>query len=616
MRPRLARAAVASILLAAVACAGPQQPKSPESASARLADVAHRYWTLNLESAPLDWIGEGGGGPLSATAIGDHRFDDRLDDLSSAGRARFLEALGGIAREARAIPEEGLGTEDRLTRKLLLDLLSATQEIQVCDADRWTVDQLNGPQVNLPLTAMYVPIETGKGLDDLVSRYGQVGRFFDQQIASLREGLSRGETAPRHNVELVIAEIDELLKKDGAHSDFLPPPDKLEKLSSERRTVVVGRLAAVIDGAVLPGLRRYRAFLADDLLPKARRDPGLWALPNGEACYAAAIRMHTGLRLTPAELHEEGLRLLAGIEAEQEAIARSEHAPLRPDGHPDLKAFERSLGKRPDQYFTRQTELLDWARRTVGRAMVALPRAFRTLPQRPLEVKAVEAWRAASAGAAFYQQAPDDGLTPAYYYVNTENPETRTLYDQECTVFHEGVPGHHLQISIAQSLQGLPAFRRNGGSTAYLEGWALYTERLADELGLYSSQLARYGMLSGQALRAVRLVVDTGLHEMHWTRQQALDFYLAHTTDPPDVAASEIDRYIIWPGQALGYMVGEQEILKLRAEAKARLGSKFDLRGFHDAVLGHGALPLPVLDEQVGQWIGALARGGGLRKDD
>jgi uncharacterized protein (DUF885 family) len=318
--------------------------------------------------------------------------------------------------------------------------------------------------------------------------------------------------------------------------------------------------------------------------------------------------MHTGMRLTPAELHQQGLTLLGQIEAEQVAIARGEGAPPKlggkPDGRPDLKAFEASIGKRPDQFFTNQADLLDWARKTVARAMAALPRDFQTMPQRPMEVKAVESWRAASAGAAFYQQAPDDGLAPAYYYVNTDKPETRTLYDQECTVFHEGVPGHHLQISIGQSLKGLPAFRRNGGSTAYVEGWALYTERLADELGLYSSPVARYGMLSGQALRAVRLVVDTGLHSMHWTRKEALTFYMAHTTDPPEVAASEIDRYIIWPGQALGYMVGEQEILKLRAEAKARLGTRFDIRGFHDAILGHGALPLPVLEEQVRAWIG------------
>ena len=211
----------------------------------------------------------------------------------------------------------------------------------------------------------------------------------------------------------------------------------------------------------------------------------------------------------------------------------------------------------------------------------------------------MEAWRAASSPSAFYQQATDDGLTPAYYYVNTDKPETRTLYDGESVVFHESVPGHHLQVSIAQSLPGLPAFRREGGSTAYIEGWALYCERLADELGLYSSPLARYGMLGGQALRAVRLVVDTGMHAKHWTRQQALDFFLAHTSDDPHAAANEIDRYIAWPGQALGYMVGEQEILKLRAEAKAKLGERFDIRGFHDAVLLHGALPLPVLQDEI-----------------
>jgi len=600
-------------LLCSAACAGAQHPvtslRASGTPSERLAALSERYWILNLKSAPLDWIGESGGGPLSATTLGDHRFDDQLDDLSSAGRARFLDGLIGIEREAREIPDEGLPPEDRLTKALLLDLLDSTREIQVCDADRWTVDQLSGPQVNFPLTAMYYPLGTEKGVDDLVARFGQVGRALGQQAASLREGLARGEVAPRRNVQLAIDELDELLKKDAAHSDFLPPPDKLEQLPAARRAAVVSRLAEAIQRSVLPAMRQYRGFLAAEVLPKAREQPGLWVLPQGDACYAAAIRMHTGMRLTPAELHQQGLTLLGQIEAEQVAIARSEHAPPKlggkSDGAPDLKAFEASIGKRPDQFFTHEADLLGWARKTVARAMAALPRDFRTMPQRPMEVKAVESWRAASAGAAFYQQAPDDGLTPAYYYVNTDKPETRTLYDQECTVFHEGVPGHHLQISIGQSLTGLPAFRRNGGSTAYIEGWALYTERLADELGLYSSPVARYGMLSGQALRAVRLVVDTGLHAMHWTRQQALTFYMAHTTDPPEVAASEIDRYIIWPGQALGYMVGEQEILKLRAEAKARLGTRFDIRGFHDAILGHGALPLPVLEAVVREWIAA-----------
>jgi uncharacterized protein (DUF885 family) len=337
-------------------------------------------------------------------------------------------------------------------------------------------------------------------------------------------------------------------------------------------------------------------------MPKARTDPGVWALPQGKACYAAAIRMHTGLRQTPKEMHELGIALLAKIEAEQRAIAIKEGAPRKPDGTPDLKAFEKALGKRPDQFYKSGDEILAWARRTIARAMTALPHDFHTMPQRPLEVKAVEAWRAASSGAAFYQQAPDDGLTPAYYYVNTSDPTTRTLYDQECTVFHEAVPGHHLQISIGQSLKGLPTFRRDGQNTGFQEGWALYTERHADEMGLYSSEVARYGMLAGQALRAVRLVVDTGLHAMHWTREQALAYYLAHTTDPPEAGASEIDRYIIWPGQALGYMVGEQEIFRLREAAKQKLGAAFDIRDFHDAVLSHGSITLPILEDEIHRW--------------
>ncbi len=598
----MGRSPLLALTVALAGCAGAQRPVA-ETASQKLAELSERYWNLNLEGAPLDWIGEQSGGPLAATSLGDHRFDGDLDDLSSAGRAKLLAAFDGIEAAAEAIPEAGLSTEDRLTRAVLIDLLDATRAVQVCDADRWTVDQIGGPQINLALTAMYYPLGESGAVDHLVARFSQVGRFVDQQIASLREGLARGEVAPRHNVELVIGQLDDLLKKDAAHSDLLPPAEKLDLVPAARRAAALARIQGAVASSVLPALRRYRDFLATAIVPKARAEPGLWAMPNGKACYAAAIRMHTGLSMTPAELHAMGLRLLAGIEAEEKAIAIAEGAPRKPDGTPDLKAFEAQVRARPDESFGTGKELLAWARKTLDRGMAALPRDFDTLPKRPIEVKAVEDWRAASSPSAFYQQAPDDGLTPAYYYVNTDQPRTRTLFDQECTVFHEGVPGHHLQISIAQSLSGLPAFRRNGGSTAYVEGWALYSERLADELGLYSGPLARYGMLAGQALRAVRLVVDTGLHAMHWSRQQALDFYLAHTTDDPNDGANEIDRYIIWPGQALGYMVGEQEIFKLREEAKARLGKSFDIRAFHDQILLHGALPLPILEAEVDRWI-------------
>ncbi len=364
---------------------------------AQSAELSERYWTLNLKSAPLDWIGEGGGGPLSATAIGDHRFDAQLDDLSPAGRARFLEALVGIAHEARESPDETeLPAEDRVTKALLLDLIEATREIQVCDADRWTVDQMNGPQVNLPLTAMYYPLETVRGVEDLVARLDQAGRYFGQQISSLREGLARGEAAPRGNVQAVIAELDEMLKKDAAHSDFLPPPDRLAALAADRRP------AACVPGSPLSSERSVHSgaaplpasFLPPRCCPRRASSSGLWALPQGDACYAAAIRMHTGLRLTPAELHQQGLTLLGQIEAEQVAIARSEKAPLKPDGTPDLKAFEASIAKRPDQFFTREADLLNWAQRKdqgcLGHGRLA-PRLPEPCPSGRWRVKAVEA---------------------------------------------------------------------------------------------------------------------------------------------------------------------------------------------------------------------------------
>jgi uncharacterized protein (DUF885 family) len=565
-----------------------------------MADLAERYWTLGLRAAPLMWVGESGGGPLSATTIGDHRFDAELDDLSAAGRARTLDELAKLEAEARAMNANDLKDEDRLSLSLLLDQLESVKRVQACDAERWVVDQLGGPQVALPVTVLYYPLGTEKGVRDLIARYRKAGRYFDQQIASLREGLAKREVSPRRNIELVIEQLDNLLKKDAQHSDFLPAP---EKLAPKTRLNDLASVSAAVEAEVLPALRRYRAFLHDELLPRARTEPGLAALPIGDACYRATIRIHTGLDLSPAELHALGEKLVAEIEAEESAIALAEGAPKKPDGKPDLKAFEKQLAARADQKLSTAASLLDWTRGTMARAMKALPTDFKTLPQRPIEVKSVEPFRSASSPGAFYNQAPDDGLQPAYYYVNTDHPEEHLLYDAESIVFHEAVPGHHLQVSIGQSLTGLPAFRRNGGSTAYVEGWALYSERLADELGLYSNRLARYGMLGEQALRAARLVVDTGLHTLHWSREQALAYFLEHTTDEPGDSGVEIDRYIIWPGQALGYMVGEQEILKLRAEARERLGARFDLREFHDAVLRHGALPLPVLDQEVRRWV-------------
>ena len=438
---------------------------------------------------------------------------------------------------------------------------------------------------------MYYPLGTDKGVDDLVAplRPGWALLGSADCLAARGKQIAKGEVAPRGNVQLVIDELEELLKKDAAHSDFMPPPEKLEQLPASRRAaVLVNRLAEAIQRTDPAG--------APSPVPRLSRQRGAAQGARAARCVGHAAGRGL-LRGRHPDAHRDAAHAGRAPRARLEAARpdrgragghrpRRGRARLKSDGQPDLKAFEASIAKRPDQFFTNQADLLDWARKTVARAMAALPRDFWTMPQRPMEVKAVEAWRAASAGAAFYQQAPDDGLTPAYYYVNTDKPETRTLYDQECTVFHEGCwpPSSDQHRSIPSMDRYL---RRNGGSTAYVEGWALYTERLADELALYSSPVARYGMLSGSGAtggapgrghRPARHALDAqgGADVLHGAHHRSAR------------GRGERDRSLHHLASARPSVTwwASREILKLRAEAKARLGVKFDIRGFHDAILG------------------------------
>ena len=398
-------------------------------------------------------------------------------------------------------------------------------------------------------------------------------------------------------MQLVIGSLDALLQKEAEHSDLLPAEARFAGLAAAERGASRERIRRALAEQVLPGLHRYRDFLATEVLPRARADVGLWALPGGEACYPALVAHHTGTKRTAQELHDLGVKTLAGIEGEMDQIARAEKAG-------DAKAYRKQLDGRAAQFKKSAEELMEWNRLTLARALAALPRAFARPPRGPIETRPIEAYRAATSPPGFYEPAPGDGSQPAIYYVNTLRPERRALYNEEALCFHESVPGHHLQIDRAHGLTGLPEFRRFTGETAFVEGWALYTERMSDEaLHLYSGAPARFGMLGYQAWRASRLVVDTGLHALKWDRERALQFLREHTTLSPDEAGSEIDRYVILPGQALAYMVGELELYRLRGLAQQKLGASFDLREFHEAVLAHGGVPMGSLGRIVQEWI-------------
>jgi uncharacterized protein (DUF885 family) len=399
----------------------------------------------------------------------------------------------------------------------------------------------------------------------------------------------------------VIAQLDALMELHRAEWPLLAPllsghdawPD------GAWRAFEVGLSGAVRDG-VRPAFARYRAYLADEVLAGARDEAhvGIGHLPGGAETYASLARAHTTTDLTPQQIHDIGLAEIARIDAE---IAELGGRVL---GTRDLPGTLAALRGDPSVHFKSAEEIVAVAEASLARATEAIPAWFGRLPRAACEVTRMEPHEERHSTIAYYREPPEDGSRPGRYYVNTYAPETRPRYEAEALAFHEAVPGHHLQVAIGQELEHLPAFRRHAETTAFVEGWGLYSERLADEMGLYKGDLDRIGMLSYDAWRASRLVVDTGMHALGWSRSAAIDFMAAHTALGLNNIANEVDRYIGWPGQALAYKIGQLEIRRLRSEAEAALGASFDIRRFHDAVLGHGALPLSVLHASVASDLG------------
>jgi uncharacterized protein (DUF885 family) len=350
---------------------------------------------------------------------------------------------------------------------------------------------------------------------------------------------------------------------------------------------------------VKPAFARYHAFLRERIRPAARPQdkPGLAALPGGVASYTSMIKVHTSLAWTPEEVHALGLAEIARIRGELSALG------TKVLGTSDVAAIQKTLRGDPAMHFTTAEEIEAKAREALARAEAKMGDWFGILPKAPCEVKRMSDLEAPQSTIAYYQQPSTDGSRPGLYMINTYAPTTRPRYEAEALAFHEAVPGHHLQIAIAQELGDLPDFRKHGGTTAFSEGWGLYSERLADEMGLYSGDFDRFGTLSFEAWRASRLVVDTGIHALGWSRQQAIDYMIENTVLAPNNIANEVDRYISWPGQAVAYKVGQLEILRLREDARARLGARFDIKGFHDAVLAHGSVTLPILGDLVEEWV-------------
>lgn len=599
----LVRAAALVLTLTTGRAAAQPTAASPRSAAARAASspVPDRVRALH-QLLDAQWQYTLRTNPEFASVLGDARYNDRLSDYSPAAVDRDLAEQRRFLARVEAIDTTGFPEQERLNQALLARNLRTTLDAAPFREWEMPVTQFSGVHIDLPQLVTSLAFDTAKDYTDYIARLGQVPRVFAEVTAQMRQGMRDGLVPPRILLVQVATQAGAIAGQRPEDTPFAAPLAQLQKVrlaDAEQRRLRDGVLAAIRD-SVLPAYVRFATFVRDEYAPRGRADVGLWALPDGEARYASAVRRMTTTAMTPDSIHALGLAEVARIEGEQLAIARRL-------GFADLRTFRDSLPKIPRLHPASRAQILDEYRRYTAQMWAQLPRLFGRLPRAKLEILPIEPFREKEAATSYNQGTPD-GSRPGHVFVNTYDYANQLTINNESTAYHEGVPGHHMQISIAQELPSLPPFRQQAGYTAYVEGWALYAERLGKEVGFYQDPYSDYGRLDDEMLRAIRLVLDTGLHHKHWTREQAVVFFRAHSSNAESIIQSETDRYIAWPGQALGYKVGQLTILRLRDEARAALGARFDLRAFHDEVLGAGALPVDVLEQRVRTWV---ARGPG-----
>ncbi|MFL5578605.1 MAG: DUF885 domain-containing protein [Gemmatimonadaceae bacterium] len=571
----------------------------PRSVRARV-DALHRllaeHWEYTLRTSPE-----------LASILGDKRYNDRLSDFSQAAIDRNNERTRSFLRRFEAIDTTGFPEQEQLNRDLMVRNLREGVEGERFAEWEMPVTQFGGLHIDLPQLVTSLSFATVKDYEDYVARLKQVPRAFDETTVQMRKGMADGLMPPKILLVQVAAQTDNIARQRAEETPFAIPTTQFPKTFSaaDRQRLRDGVLAAIRD-SVLPAYVKFAAFVRDEYAPKGRTDIGVWALPDGAERYAFAVRRMTTTNMTPGEIHELGLREVARIEAEQLAVARTL-------GFSDLRTFRDSIARMPGLHPRSREQILDEYRRYEAQMTAQLPKLFGRLPKAKLEILPIEPFREKEASTSYNQGTPD-GSRPGHVFVNTYDYANQLTINNESTAYHEGVPGHHMQISIAQELPALPPFRQQAGYTAFIEGWALYSERLGKEVGFYTNPYNDYGRLDDEMLRAIRLVVDTGIHDKHWTREQVVQFFRDHSSANEATIQSETDRYIAWPAQALAYKVGQLTILRLREQARQALGDRFDIRAFHDEVLGAGALPMDVLERRVTAWI-ARERDGGKKAD-
>ncbi len=535
--------------------------------------------------------------PETATAYGDSRFNALLSDYSPAEKARELEREQDFIRRFEAIAPAGLTPSDRLNRQLILRRLHRqTKEIEF-KVWEMPVDQMNGIQISLAQLPSDTVFRSVKDYEDYLSRLQKIPHALEQVETTLRAGMRDQLMPPRYLLEEAAAQTESVASASVDKSPFAEPLKEFpSQISAAERARLTAAVREAISSGVTPAYRKLARFLRESYVPAGRKEPGIWSVPGGDRYYREQIEVMTTTSLSPEEFHAIGLKQVEEIKDEMQTLAKKL-------GYNDLASLNRAIDRNPKLHGTSGEQILNLYRKYTAGMRPLMPQLFGKQPKAPLEVVPMSVFRAPSAVPADYSPGSADGVRPGRINVNEYNPQDRLLLNVEAIAYHEGIPGHHQQIALAQELRNLPEFRRHAAYNAYTEGWALYAERLAKEVGLYQDPYSEYGRLQNEMWRAVRLVVDTGVHAKHWSRQQMVDYFHANTAMDDLNIDTEVDRYIAWPAQALGYKAGQIKILELRERARKALGEHFDLRAFHDAVLSEGALPLDVLDTRIGEWI-------------
>jgi uncharacterized protein (DUF885 family) len=585
------------LLISCLLAAGFLSPAIPlRQPAASTSTVSEREKALNAIFSDY-WQQQLKDSPEFASTLGDKRYDDQLSDYSVAeynaelarGRA-FLDRLG-------AIDTTGLPEQEQLSKDLLVRKLVDAQEEARFKPWELPVSQFGGLHLDLPQLVPQLSFDTADDYEHYITRLGKVPTAFAQITDDMMTGIDDNRVPPKYLLEKVLVQVNTLAQQKPEDSPFALPLKKFPaSIPATQQEEIRQQMLKAISTQVLPAYVRFGRFLSAQYIPHGRTEPGIWSLPDGDAYYKFLVRQSTTTDLSPDAIHKIGEEQVAEDEAQMTAIAKKL-------GFADLKALRASIPNNPKLHPASADALIATYRGYLDGMKPKLPQLFGRLPKAPLEIQPVPDYMAKDQAAAYYQPGTPDGKRPGIFFVNTYNYAQRSLTTTEAVAYHEALPGHHLQIAIAQELTDVPEFRKHNYYTAYTEGWGLYAEHLGKDVGFYTDPYSDYGRLEADVWRAIRLVVDTGVHSEHWSRQQMVDYFHDHSAIDDTNVQAEVDRYIAWPAQALAYKLGQLKFLELRERARKELGEQFDIKKFHDEMLNGGVLPLDLLDARTNGWI-------------